>query len=145
MARAKEVVDSSTLIKAEEALKGLKEGKLVLQLKAIISSGRHPVENVAEVFQVSTRSIFRWANKFKHKGIEGLKDRPKGHFSSKLTEKNKEKIEEWILAGKNSDGKEIHWTLNKLQMEVDKVFNIHISTVALWNHLNSMDLILKRP
>jgi len=37
MARPKEVIDEITILKAEDALKGLKHGKLAIQLKAIIA------------------------------------------------------------------------------------------------------------
>ncbi len=145
MARPKHKIDPLTLKKAESELEKLDHSKLALQLKAIIASAYNPVEQVAKIFQISTRSIFRWIVRFENNGIAGLIDKPKGHFSSKLSEDHLKEIEAWILSGKNAVGKSVHWTLGKLQKEVAKVFKITISTTALWNHLKKMNLVLKRP
>jgi hypothetical protein len=81
---------------AEEALEKIKDSKLSVQLKAIIAAAEHPVENVATISKVSVRSIFRWIVKFKEEGVEGLRDRPKRHMNSKLTEDHKRQLEHQI-------------------------------------------------
>ncbi len=145
MARPKINVDSETIAKAEEELKKIKDSKLSIQLKAIIAAAEHPVENVANVLKVSARSIFRWITKFKEGSVEALRDRPKGHMSSKLREEYKKEIEQWIVSGKNAKGKAVHWTLKGLKKEVEKEFGIHIGITPLWKHLKKMDLVLKKP
>ena len=145
MARPKINVDSETIAKAEEELKKIKDSKLSIQLKAIIAAAEHPVENVANVLKVSSRSIFRWITKFKEGSVEALKDRPKGHMRSKLREEYKKEIEQWIVSGKNAKGEAVHWTLKGLKKEVEKQFGIHIGITPLWKHLKKMDLVLKKP
>ena len=145
MARPKINVDPETVAKAEEELGKIKDSKLSIQLKAIIATADHPVENVADILKVSARSIFRWVAKFKQDSVKGLRDRPKGHMKSKLTQDHKKDIEKWIVSGKNARGETVHWTLKKIGKEIEKEFGVHISKTPLWKHLKKMDMVLKKP
>lgn len=145
MSRPKLNVDPGTVRKAEEELCKIKESKLAIQLQGIIAAARHPVHQIADIFHVSPRSIFRWITKFKEQGITGLRDQPKGHMKSKLNDAQKMVIEEWLIAGKNASGERIHWTLNKLKREIEKEFAVTIGTTPLWNHVHRMGLVLKKP
>lgn len=145
MARPKSKIDPQTLEKAESELKKLGHSKLSLRLKAIIASYHNPVAQVATIFQVTDRSIFHWVDRFKENGIDGLRDKPKGHFSSKLSPEHLEEIEKWILTGQNTSGQSTYWTLGKLKNEVKLTYEITISTTSLWNHLKKMNLVLRKP
>lgn len=145
MGQRKVSVDLETVAKAEKELAKIKDGKLAVQLKAIIASAEYSVETVAGVLTVSKRSVFRWIKKFKEQGVPGLKDQPKGHLPAKLNKEHKPQVEQWILEGLNARGQKIHWTLKKLKGEVKKEFGISIGTTALWNHLKRMGLSLKKP
>ena len=145
MARPKVNVDPETVAKAKEELDKIKDSKLSIQLKAIIAVAEHPVERVANVLEVSARSIFRWITKFKEGSVEELRDRPKGHMKSKLTEGHKKEIEQWIVSSKNGQGETVHWTLQKLKKELEKEFGVDIGTTPLWKHLKKMGLVLKKP
>lgn len=145
MSRPKVNVDSETIANAKEELKKIKDSKLSIQLKGIIAAAEHPVGNVADILKVSARSIFRWITKFKEGSIEGLRDRPKGHMKSKLTEDHKKLIEKWIVSSKNNKGETVHWTLNKLKKELEEEFEINIGRTPLWKHLKKMELVLKKP
>jgi len=145
MARPKVNVDPETVAKAKEELDKIKDSKLSIQLKAIIAVAEHPVECVADVLKVSARSIFRWITKFKEGSVEALRDRPKGHMKSKLTEDHKKEIEQWIASSKNGQGETVHWTLQKLKRELEKEFGVNISRTPLWKHLKKMGLVLKKP
>jgi transposase len=145
MARPKVAIDLETVAKAEEELEKIKDSKLSIQLKAIIAAGEYPVENVAKILKISARSIFRWVMKFKEEGLEGLRDQPKGHMRSKLSEDHKKDIEQWIIRGKDVRGQPVHWTLKKVQKEIEKEFGVTIGTTPLWKHLKKMDLVLKKP
>ncbi len=144
MGRSKVNADLQTVEKAEQQLERIKDSKLSIQLKAIIASAEHPVENVADVLKVSRQSIFRWNRKFREDGVEGLRDRPKGHMRSKLTEGHKKEIERWILGSKNVEGEPVEWTLKKLQKEVKDRFGIHAGTTTLWRYLKKMGLVPKK-
>lgn len=129
---------------AKEEFKKIPGGKLAIQLKAIIISANYPVIQVAEIFGVSPRTIFRWIDKFKAKGSAGLKDQPKGHKRAKLTDKQKKEIKQWLLSGKDASGKKTRWTLGKLKTELEKISDINVSTTALWNHLKKTNLTIKK-
>lgn len=145
MARPKVNVDPETVAQAEEELRNIKDSKLSIQLKAIIATADHKVEDVAEILKVSARSIFRWIARFKKEGVNGLRDRPKGHMRSKLTEDHKQQIEQWMVRGENIRGEAVHWTLKKLRIEIEKEFALRIGTTPLWKHLAKMELGLRRP
>jgi transposase len=145
MGQTKVSVNLETVAKAQEELAKIKDGKLAVQLKAIIASSQYSVETVAGVLTVSRRSVFRWIKKFKEQSVTGLKDQPKGHLPAKLNKEHKEQLEQWILKGENARGKKVHWTLKKLKGEVKKEFGMSIGTTSLWNQLKRMGLSLKKP
>lgn len=132
-------------LKAEKEYNKLKDGKLSTQLRAIMAFEHNSAEHIADVFQVSTRSVFRWIHKFSNHGIEGLKDHPKGHYKSKLSDTQKQQIKDWIKKGTNSKNDIIHWTLEKLKTEIYSEFSVEITTTALWKNLKKMGLTLKKP
>lgn len=139
------ILDASTIAKAEYELKQIKDHRLSIQLKAIIACGEHAVGEVAEILQCSVRSVFRWIHKFRDGGIDGLRDKPKGHMRSKLTEESKASILKWVEQGKNAGGESVNWTLDKLRKELEDVFDISIGITSLWKQLKKMDLVLRRP
>jgi transposase len=145
MPRPKMNVDRATVQRAEEELSKIKESKLAIQLQGIIAAARHPVHQIADILYVSPRSIFRWIAKFKEHGVIGLQDQPKGHMKAKLSNEQKQVIEEWLIAGKNASGEHIHWTLQKLKREIEQEFAVTIGTTPLWNHIRRMGLVLKKP
>jgi transposase len=145
MPRPKLNIDPETVRKAERELGKIKESKLSIQLKGIIAASSHPVHQIADIFHVSPRSIFRWITKFKEQGVAGLRDQPKGHMRSKLDDEQKMRIEEWLINGKNASGERIHWTLGKLKREIEKEFDIGIGTTPLWKHIRGMGLVLRKP
>lgn len=145
MARLKKNIDKETILRAEERFKGLREGKLAMQLRGIIAFGNNSAKEVAQILKISPRSIFRWVVRFKENDIDGLKEKPKGHYKSKLTEEQKAQLKELIKKRRNSNGEAIHWTLQKLRSEVYKEFGVTISTTALWQHLKKMGLVIRRP
>ena len=145
MSRPKLNIDPETVRKAERELGKIKESKLSIQLKGIIAASSHPVHQIADIFHVSPRSIFRWVTKFKEQGVAGLRDQPKGHMRSKLDDEQKMRIEEWLISGRNASGERIHWTLGKLKREIEKEFDIGIGTTPLWKHIRGMGLVLRKP
>ena len=138
-------IDRETILRAEEQFESLKEGKLAIQLRGIIAFGDNSAEEVAEILMVTPRSIFRWVKKFKENDIDGLKEKPKGHYKSKLTEQQRVQIKGWLIKGRNSKGKAIHWTLQRLKSEVYAEFGVVISTQALWKILKKLGLAIKSP
>ena len=132
-------------VKAEKEFNKIKEGKLATQLRAIMAFEDNTAEQIAKIFKVSVRTVFRWINKFANEGIDGLKDQPKGHYKPKLTELQKTQIKNWIINCTNSNGESVHWTLEKLVIEIHSEFAVTLTTTAIWKNLKKMDLTLKKP
>ena len=84
MARPQEVVNEDLVRRAREVLEQISDHQLCVRLQAIISSGTHPIRLVAEITGVNPTTLWRWTKRFKAGGVEGLRDRPKGHNPSKL-------------------------------------------------------------
>ncbi len=140
MATSKKTVDRKLIAKAEEEFKKLKDHNVYIRLIAIIQTGNRPVNEVARDFKVSSRSIFRWIKRFKKEGVDGLRDKPKGHNPSKLTDNHKRQIFQWYRDGQNARGDPIKWTLENLKCEIQREFGISISIMPLWSHLRKMGL-----
>lgn len=144
MPRPKSIIDSRTLRIAQQELNQLQDWKIAFRLMVIIASYRTSISTVANFFQISSATVFRWSVRFKQKGIMGLKNKPKGHYRSKITENEKEIIKNWLLNGQNSDGDKIDWTLKKLQSEIQKEWCIQMGITPLWKFIQKNKLSLKR-
>jgi transposase len=145
MARLKKSVDEEIILKAKEEFEKLSEGKLAMRLRVIIAFGDFSSEEVAKVLKVSRRSIFRWVNEFREEGINGLMEKSKGHYKSKLTGEQKKQIKKWINNGSDYKGEKVHWTLEKLKIAVHREFGVVISATSLWRNLRKMGLVIKSP
>ena len=118
---------------------------IVQRLSAVIAYASHKAEDVAQIFDVSTETIIRWAAKFKKQGVDGLRDKAKGHRLQKLTGTNAETVRKWILTRKDASGHSVKWTLKRLCIEIKKQFDIDIGHSAMAETLAKMNLTVKRP
>ena len=130
---------------AEIEFNKIKDGKLATQLRAIMAFEDNTAEEIAKIFKVSIRTVFRWINKFSSHGIDGLIDQPKGHYQSKLAESQQNQIKIWIVTGTNSKTELIHWTLEKLVQAIYSEFGVKLTTTGVWKNLKKMNLTLKKP
>ena len=144
MGRPKKSENKELSVIAESELSQIDDAALCIRLIAIMQAGERSVEDVAKDFKVSPRTIFRWMKNFKSSGIAGLKGGTKGHRLSKLGDEHKLHIRNWVQLGINSQGESISWTLEKLRSEIKAVFNIEISIMPLWLHLQKMGCGLKK-
>jgi transposase len=145
MARPKEVFDEDIAIRAKTAMEKLKDHKLCFRLQAIASCANQPVNTVAVVMGVSRHTIWRWAERFRNQGIEGLCDKPKGHNPAKLDKQKRRQISRWLNTGTNNEGKRVHWTIALLAHEVERVFKIKVSATSLRVMVHDMGFRQKIP
>ena len=145
MARPKKSIDATLVANAESALADVKEYKLAIRLQAIISMSNQPTETVAEVLGVSRQSLWKWVEKFRNHGLEGLRDKPKGHNPSTLTEEEKQQVARWIDEGKNQQGQNVHWTIALLREEVRAVFGKRVARTPMWVLVKKMGFRQKTP
>ena len=129
---------------AETELSQINDSVVCVRLLAIMQASERSVEEVAKNFKVSPRTVFRWMNNFKSHGINGLRGGTKGHRQSKLSHEHKEEISKWVKFGVNSHGESVNWTLEKLRHEIKEEFDIEISIMPLWLHLQKMGCELKK-
>ncbi len=144
MGRPKNVQNQELAGKAERELRKIDEAGVCIRLMAIIQASRRSVDDVADEFNVSSRTIFRWINSFSERGLEGLRGSVRGHRQSKLSPLHKKVIANWVNNNVNSEGEPEDWTLEKLRRAIKEEFGIQISIMPLWLHLQKMGCKLRR-
>ncbi len=145
MAGKKHFVDDDFFNKVEEALSTMKDSKIHFKLMALRAIKDHTYAEVKEFFQVSRNTLIEWQKAFKVAGIEGIKEKPKGHYPSKLNEEQIAEIRKWIVDSRNSKGQPVNWTIEKLRQEIKGIFGIVVAQTPLWKRLKKMNFVLKRP
>ena len=100
---------------------------MVRKLTILSSYSRLKTEEIAKAYRINPRTLFRWISQFKDQGVEGLVDKPKGHKPAFLTYEMKRQLVQWITTQKDSDGKQVSWTLDKLRVEEEIVYSVKIS------------------
>jgi len=145
MGRTKRSVDTSTVLKAEQTLSTIKDGYVSIKLFAIINYSSMTASTVSQIFHINIRTFFRWVEQFNKYGVEGLRDKQKGHKPALLSEEAKKTMEEWIVTSQDSLGNQVHWTLKKLQQAIASEFGIGISRPTLSVNLKKMEIRQKRP
>lgn len=145
MGRKNVLLDSSFSKALESDIKKFPNSDIFVKLKALHASLTHTDSLVAEVFDISRSTLSRWKSNYVEEGVDGLKNKPKGHNPSKLNPEKKEIIKQWVISSEDSKGQSVHWTIKRLMKEIDKVFDIQIAKTPLWLTLRSMNLSLKKP
>jgi len=145
MARQKELINEELCNKAMLEMERLSDAKLCLQLQAIISCGKQPINLVADVIGKNRTTLWRWIKRFDSSGLDGLRAKPKGHRSSKLGEEEKQIISNWLIEGKDSKGDRIHWTLDRLRIEIINELGITVGRTPLWLTIRELGFRQKVP
>ena len=100
---------------------------MVRKLTILSSYSWLKTEEIAKAYRINPRTLFRWISQLKDQGVEGLVDKPKGHKPAFLTYEMKSQLVQWITTQKDSDGKQVSWTLDKLRAEEEIVYSVKIS------------------
>ena len=145
MGRNKASIGERELALALAERESLREWKTVFKLSAIVAYAKHTAETVAPIFGVTTESVIRWAASFKKSGVEGLRDKAKGHKLRRIKGDDAKQIRQWILSGRDAEGKIVHWTLKRLCHESAKVLGVEIGHTAMAECLHDLGLAVKRP
>lgn len=145
MVRPKKIIDEEIVAQAKRELTNLPDHQIHLRLLAIIKAGERSIGEVADFLLVSRNTVSNWIRRFRHSGLQGLYDRPKGHNPSKLKEEHKQVISQWLDADKNSRGMPVHWTIEKLQGEIQREWGIIISYTPLRIQLKKLGFKIKIP
>jgi len=145
MGRPKQSMSASQFDSIERDIAAFPNGSVIRKLTILQSFFFLTTEQVSKAHRINPRTLFRWINLYKQYGVEGLIDRPKGHKHAILNDEMKSSIVEWISTQKDSDGKPIHWTLDKLRRELERVYGVKISKSAMSVNLAKMKISFRRP
>ncbi len=145
MPRTKDKSLQEVFLAADRAISEFEDSRVLLKLFAIRAYANHHAKDVAALFDIEIRTVFRWVESFRKHGVEGLYDKPKGHKKALLDDEHRKQIAQWLASGKNPDGKKISWTLDKLCHYINSEFGIVIKKSALSNTLRKMGCGLRKP
>lgn len=145
MSRTKDQSLTEVFRNADKSLSEIRDVKLVIKLLAIKGYETHQAKEIAALFNVETRTVYKWIQLFKSEGINGLKDKERGHRKPILNEIHIEAISNWIDSGKTPQGVEIHWTLKTLCYYLLKEYGVTIKKSALDNTLKKMHYSIRKP
>ena len=131
-----EVRRDMTAMVLRKKARGEKDGKVASRLFGLanILDGMDR-ERAAQLAGMTRQTLRDWVHRYNQSGIEGLKDRPKGHAKRALTPEQEKELEELVLQG--SQGTLVRWRCLDLQDEIKKRFKVHY-------HERSVGKILRR-
>ncbi|MCJ8328806.1 MAG: helix-turn-helix domain-containing protein [Lentisphaeria bacterium] len=124
---------------AWEDLGKLDQAALCIKLIAIIQAEQEQIEKIAEQFDTSPRTVYRWIKNYKDEGLEGLTGGITGARESKLSPSQKELLKSWVTEKTDPMGKPTAWTLEKLKLVIKEQFNVDMSIMPLWTLLKNMN------
>lgn len=145
MPRPKDHSLQDVFLKADHALSEIKDNRLVMKLLAIRGYSNLQAKDIAALFNIEIRTVYKWVELFKVHGIQGLKDKKRGHRKAILEDIHLDQISKWLDTGKAPDSREVIWTLDILCQYIDKEFGIVIKKSALSNTLKRMNYGIRKP
>ncbi len=148
MGRKKETtfVDEATRAQAEREIESLPFGIEVFRLTAIVAIGAGKTfAEAASFFRVHVQTLYRWVRNYKARGLEGLKDNPRGHRRKKLSPEQEEIVKKWLADQQTADGLPIHWTVDLLRLHILEQLGVSISKTRLWTWMRAWKFTLKVP
>ena len=147
MARPKSTFSAEVALRAQADLDALDHDGVIQKLRAIVAATKVPTATVAEVLGVAVETIWRWAKAYEKFGLEGLYPKPRPGKSSKLNPGQKEAVLAWIDECRTPDGKQVHWTLERLRQTIMDHFGVTlgINTIWVWLHKENRKLKAPRP
>ena len=145
MSRTKDKSLQEVFLKANRAISKFEDSRVLMKLFAIRGYSNLQAKEIAVLFNVETRTIYKWVELFKKQGIKGLQDKPKGHRKAILDANHREQIAKWLDSSKTPDGKTINWTLKTLCHYINTEFGVVIKKSALSNTLRKMNYALRKP
>jgi transposase len=131
-----EVRRDMTAMVLRKKARGEKDGKVASRLFGLanILDGMDR-ERAAQLAGMTRQTLRDWVHRYNESGIEGLKDRPKGHAKRALTPEQEKELEELVFQGPK--GTLVRWRCLDLQGEIKKRFKVHY-------HERSVGKILRR-
>ena|ERR1700683_2798005 len=132
MAGVSKLIDESLYVKVKEALKlVVKNGDVSHKLQAIKSAKEHGISKVADVFDITRKSLMSWVDRFASHGIEGLKIQKGRGRKHKLSDLEIEQIKVMM-----EDDPSI--TIKALKIKISELFDKSLSVGAIYNLMTKL-------
>lgn len=145
MARPKKWIDEALRAQAVKDLSSLPQGRVAVRLHAIIRAAKHPLKVVADILGIAPKTLWLWIRRYKAKGIEGLTDQPKAARRRRLSGSQEQTVLNWIDDSVDSQGRQIHWTLERLCQAIRDEFGIKVGVSTIWTWLKKEGRSLRVP
>ena len=145
MSRPKRLLTEVDIANLNSIARGDSTAAVGYRLAAVRAYVSHSAEEVAAFFDTEPETIIRWASRFHASGMQGLENKSRGHRAMKLTPEIQACVREWLDSDRDMSGAPVHWTLQRLCLEVGKAFGLSISVAAMGTTLKKMGITLKRP
>lgn len=131
----------------EEIYKIEKHAKVKQRLQAIILAKKgYEKKEIANIIGLSRTNVFRWINRFKEEGIEGLKDKQRSGRPQKIKKEKKEKLKDDLKSSpKNFGYKEDTWTTKLILFHLKNNYNVSYHEGYIQRFLRSIGFELKKP
>lgn len=111
---------------------------------ALLESGRKP-EEVAELLQVTRRSVNRWLQEARHPKKKSKATRPPGR-PRKLAGKQGKRLEKALDRGAYAFGyAENYWTLDRIGQVIWQLFGVRYHPSSVWHVMQRMGWSSQRP
>ena len=132
MPRTKSVFSEELAARAKADIESLDRNRASMKLQAIVSAAKHPLATVADIVGVSPETIWRWAKAYGKEGLAGLYPKCRPPRQSKLDAAQKAAVYSWLDSGKTAEGKDAHWTLERLRHAIEQEFGITLGINTIW-------------
>jgi transposase len=105
------------------------------------------VQKVADIEDVTPRSVNRWKNTYQEEGMDGLDSKPQtGGRDPKLPEEKLPELEELLLEGAEAHGFEGDlWTLPRVATLIEDEFDVSVSRTSAFRYLQKFDWTNQKP
>lgn len=139
MAQVSRLLDDQTVEKARTQLR--KVGKAALmtrKLEAVISAKKHGISKVAEIYDITRKTLTSWIKCIKNDNLAGLSAPAQRKRKNKLNDAQREEIVEWLKA-------DSQLTLEAIKLKIKEQYNIEISKSTVHREIQKLNYSYIKP
>jgi len=127
------------LSQIREAIRNDKRPKVAQRATAVhMLHQEQRVANVAQMMAVSTITIYKWFDRFREGGVDGLANQPKGRPKRKADDKYLALLAETVDQDPSALGYSFAiWTVERLRDHLEKETGVHL-------HVNYLSVLMKQ-
>lgn len=104
------------------------------------------MSDVADAYETDRSTIFRWVNRFREEGEEGLARRPTSGRPRKLQDLTEEELRNIVLQPASDFGYETDlWTTGRLHAVIEDQYRVRVSKDTIWRRLREAGLTYQKP